>query len=283
MKERGLGTPATRAAVIEGLLDDKYIVREGKELVPTAKGIDLLRLLSAIGIEELTSPELTGEWEYKLNRIERGLYTRARVHAGDHRLSPARSCQIKGYDEDKDKKAAPLQDPVDGQKMCETLTRYESRGRQADDPQGAGRPPDGRGRGRRAAGEAPDRPPARASAARRASLSPPSSRSTRRTRSSSSSTTTASAPDGKPLDISKEEPLGISPVDGTRVFETLTSYVCESALAGDKQDRPQGQQGHPGQDPDDRENMKRMLSRGADGADQGIPDHPRRAASSMPT
>ena len=91
MKERGLGTPATRAAVIEGLLYDKYIVREGKELVPTAKGADLMRLLSAIGIEELVSPELTGEWEYKLNRIEKGLFTRPEFMQ-ETRTWPARSC-----------------------------------------------------------------------------------------------------------------------------------------------------------------------------------------------
>ncbi len=72
MKERGLGTPATRAAIIEGLINDKYVVREAKDLIPTAKAIGLLRMLEAMKIEEVTSPELTGEWEFKLNRIEKG-------------------------------------------------------------------------------------------------------------------------------------------------------------------------------------------------------------------
>ena len=126
LKARGLGTPATRAAVIEGLLYDKYIVREGKELVPTAKGADLMRLLSAMGIEELVSPELTGEWEFKLNRIERGLYTRPEFMKETVDLARIIVAKIKGYDEDKERKDASFISPLDGQKMYETLTRFES-------------------------------------------------------------------------------------------------------------------------------------------------------------
>ncbi|MFM7180153.1 MAG: DNA topoisomerase III [Verrucomicrobiales bacterium] len=70
MKERGLGTPATRAATIEGLIGQKYVARDGRELVVTPKGLDLVNLLSDIGIEALTSPEMTGDWEYKLRQME---------------------------------------------------------------------------------------------------------------------------------------------------------------------------------------------------------------------
>ena len=70
MSERGLGTPATRAAVIEGLLNEGYLRREGRELVPTAKARQLMTLLSGLGVNELTSPELTGEWEHQLKQIE---------------------------------------------------------------------------------------------------------------------------------------------------------------------------------------------------------------------
>jgi len=76
MSEKGLGTPATRAAVIEGLLTEEYLVREGRELVPTAKAFDLLYALDKFGIDELRSPELTGEWEYKLKQMEQGLLKR---------------------------------------------------------------------------------------------------------------------------------------------------------------------------------------------------------------
>ena len=72
MKERGLGTPATRAAIIEGLLTQEYIVRDGKDLVATRRGIDLIDLLSKIGLSTLSSPELTGEWEYRLKLMESG-------------------------------------------------------------------------------------------------------------------------------------------------------------------------------------------------------------------
>ncbi|MBV9492153.1 MAG: DNA topoisomerase III [Verrucomicrobia bacterium] len=72
MSAKGLGTPATRAAIIEGLIQDSYIAREGKDLIATAKGISLITLLRGIGIDLLSSPELTGEWEYKLKLMEHG-------------------------------------------------------------------------------------------------------------------------------------------------------------------------------------------------------------------
>lgn len=76
MAGKGLGTPATRAAIIEGLLYEKYLLREGRELIPTAKAFQLMTLLRGLGVDELTSPELTGEWENKLAQIERGKITR---------------------------------------------------------------------------------------------------------------------------------------------------------------------------------------------------------------
>jgi DNA topoisomerase III len=72
MAEKGLGTPATRASIIEGLIYEKYMLRDGKELVPTAKAFSLLVLLRGLGVEALTKPELTGDWEYQLKEMERG-------------------------------------------------------------------------------------------------------------------------------------------------------------------------------------------------------------------
>lgn len=72
MSQRGLGTPATRAAIIEGLIGEKYLVREGRDLIPTAKAFQLMTLLHGLGVPELTQPELTGEWEYQLAQVERG-------------------------------------------------------------------------------------------------------------------------------------------------------------------------------------------------------------------
>ncbi|WP_334187278.1 DNA topoisomerase III [Noviherbaspirillum sp.] len=76
MAGKGLGTPATRAAIIEGLLNEKYLLREGREIIPTAKAFQLMTLLRGLGVQELTAPELTGEWEYKLSQMERGKISR---------------------------------------------------------------------------------------------------------------------------------------------------------------------------------------------------------------
>ena len=72
MSERGLGTPATRAATIEGLLAEEYLHRNGRELQPTAKAFSLLFALENLGVDEIRSPELTGEWEFKLREMEHG-------------------------------------------------------------------------------------------------------------------------------------------------------------------------------------------------------------------
>jgi DNA topoisomerase-3 len=72
MHEKGLGTPATRAAIIEGLINEKYMFRDGRELVPTAKAFQLMTLLRGLDIDDLTKPELTGDWEFKLAEMEHG-------------------------------------------------------------------------------------------------------------------------------------------------------------------------------------------------------------------
>src|SRR5438105_3396921 len=76
MRKKGLGTPATRATIIEGLIHDGYITRQGRDLIATAKGMALITLLRGIGVAELCSPEMTGEWEYKLNLMEKGAMKR---------------------------------------------------------------------------------------------------------------------------------------------------------------------------------------------------------------
>jgi DNA topoisomerase-3 len=72
MKEKGLGTPATRASIIEGLINEKYVHRLGRELQPTAKAFSLITLLRGLDIPELCKPELTGNWEFKLHLMSRG-------------------------------------------------------------------------------------------------------------------------------------------------------------------------------------------------------------------
>ncbi|MCU0258671.1 MAG: DNA topoisomerase, partial [Solirubrobacteraceae bacterium] len=74
MKGSGIGTPATRAAIIERLIEVGYVERDGRALVPTEKGMNVIRLLDG---HPLTQPDLTGEWEHRLARIEAGEETRA--------------------------------------------------------------------------------------------------------------------------------------------------------------------------------------------------------------
>ncbi len=76
MQEKGLGTPATRAATIEGLLAEKYILRDGREIIATAKAFQLMTLLRGLEVKELARADLTGEWEYKLSQMEKGLLSR---------------------------------------------------------------------------------------------------------------------------------------------------------------------------------------------------------------
>lgn len=87
MRERGLGTPATRAQIIEGLLFEGYLARQGRDLHVTAKGISLITLLRSIDAATLTTPELTGDWEAKLRAIEHGKLSRTEFMDGIRKLA----------------------------------------------------------------------------------------------------------------------------------------------------------------------------------------------------
>jgi DNA topoisomerase-3 len=76
MSAKGLGTPATRASIIENLIREKYVIRNQRELQPTAKAFSLITLLRGLQISELCSPELTGNWEHKLKLMEMGKLNR---------------------------------------------------------------------------------------------------------------------------------------------------------------------------------------------------------------
>jgi DNA topoisomerase-3 len=100
MQEKGLGTPATRAAIIEGLINEKYLLREGRELIPTAKAFQLMTLLRGLGAEELSRADLTGEWEYKLARMEKGQLSREQFMAEIQAMTEKIVAKAKGYDRD---------------------------------------------------------------------------------------------------------------------------------------------------------------------------------------
>ncbi|MFZ3000874.1 MAG: DNA topoisomerase III [Undibacterium umbellatum] len=100
MAGKGLGTPATRAAIIEGLLNEKYLLREGREMMPTAKAFQLMTLLRGLGVDELTSPELTGEWEYKLSQMEKGKISREEFMREIAQMTQIIVKRAKEYDND---------------------------------------------------------------------------------------------------------------------------------------------------------------------------------------
>ena len=98
MQEKGLGTPATRAATIEGLLTEKYMLREGREIIPTAKAFQLMTLLRGLEVQELCRADLTGEWEFKLSQMEKGLITRAAFMAEIAAMTEHMVKKAKEYD-----------------------------------------------------------------------------------------------------------------------------------------------------------------------------------------
>jgi DNA topoisomerase-3 len=100
MAGKGLGTPATRAAIIEGLILEKYLLREGRELVPTAKAFQLMTLLRGLAVEDLTKPELTGNWEFQLSEMEHGRLQRAAFMAEIAKMAERIVRKAKEYDRD---------------------------------------------------------------------------------------------------------------------------------------------------------------------------------------
>ena len=100
MQEKGLGTPATRAATIEGLLSEKYMLREGRELIPTAKAFQLMTLLRGLDVQELSKAELTGDWEFKLAQMEHGNLSRETFMAEIAAMTERMVAKAKGYDKD---------------------------------------------------------------------------------------------------------------------------------------------------------------------------------------
>lgn len=127
LKERGLGTPATRASIIEGLISEGYVVREGRDLVPTAKGIELYEMLMTLKVDVITSPEMTGEWEHLLKQIEMEKYTRQKFMKDIKELTREIVSKIKNFKEDAVSKGLGFLDPVDGSEICETLKAYVSK------------------------------------------------------------------------------------------------------------------------------------------------------------
>ena len=127
MKERGLGTPATRADTIDGLVNAKYMERAQRELIPTAKAEQLLQFLAAVKAEELTSPTMTGEWEFKLRQIEHGKFTRPEFMKAVADQTRGIVERVKTFEEDDTAaRVTDILSPTDGKPLRDTLRGYKS-------------------------------------------------------------------------------------------------------------------------------------------------------------
>ena len=127
LKEKGLGTPATRAATIEHLIKEKYVRREGTQLHPSIKAEDLFDFLHASGVEVLTSPAMTGEWEYKLRKIEEGEMTREEFMREISKVTEDFVSRTTGFTESADNlKETELVSPVNGEPIYEGLSFYQN-------------------------------------------------------------------------------------------------------------------------------------------------------------
>jgi DNA topoisomerase-3 len=128
MKERGLGTPATRADTIDGLINTRYVERQQRELVPTPKAEQILQFLSAVKAEGITSPAMTGEWEFKLRQMEHGKFAREKFMAEVVETTKGIVGRVKSFEEDDSAaRVTDILSPTDGQPMVETLRGYKSK------------------------------------------------------------------------------------------------------------------------------------------------------------
>ncbi len=227
MKDRGLGTPATRAAIIEKLINEKYVSREARELIPTGKAFELLALLTDKHIDVLASPELTGEWEYKLNQILKGTMTREQFMAEIREMTSTIVAKVKNGDETKPKEA-PFS-PVDGVKFFETATAYESGDKKIRIRKVlGGRIMDAEEVVRLIKGDTLG-----PFADFRSKKGKPFTASVRLNNSKIEFLFADSTEQLDIKEIKKQDPLGISPVDQTKVYETPVAFMSESALTGD--------------------------------------------------
>jgi len=237
MREKGLGTPATRAQIIEGLIAEKYILREGKELVPTAKAFQLMTLLHGLDVKELFSPELTAEWEHKLAQMEHGelaraVFMREIVAMTKHLVTQAKAHENDTIDVDFGALTAPC--PKCGGEVHEKYKKFQCQncdfgfwkimgGRQLELVEA-----DALLRDRRVG-------PLEGFRSR---LGRPFTASLKLTDANevtfdfgdgAGDDENAAAPD-----FSTQEPLGACPKCGKRVFELPQAYVCEDAVGPDK-------------------------------------------------
>ena len=128
MKEKGLGTPATRAQIIEQLISQKYLERKKRELICTTKAENLVDFLNAVHVESLTSPSMTGDWEHKLHLVETGKLSRDEFMRGITQMISQIVDRTRSFDDAKaSSRETTVLSPTDGKPMLETFRAFKSR------------------------------------------------------------------------------------------------------------------------------------------------------------
>jgi DNA topoisomerase III len=237
MREKGLGTPATRAQIIEGLIQEKYVLREGRELQPTAKAFSLMTLLHGLGVPELFSPELTAEWEFKLAQMEHGKLKREQFMREIVKITKHIVAQAKNFESDTipgDFATLAARCPKCGGEVHENYKKFQCQscdfgmwkivaGRQLESPEAESLlterkvgPLDGF----------------------RSKLGRPFSASLRLNDANEVQFDfgdgTGDGAEGEAPDFSAQEALGACPKCGSRVFALPAAYVCEKAVGAGK-------------------------------------------------
>jgi DNA topoisomerase-3 len=237
MREKGLGTPATRAQIIEGLIHEKYVLRDGRELTPTAKAFSLMTLLHGLGVPELFSPELTAEWEFKLAQMEHGELKREQFMREIVRMTKHIVSQAKHHESDTitgDFAKLSARCPKCGGEIHENYKKFQCQscdfgfwkiiaGRQLEIPEAEALLTD------RAVGPLEGF---------RSKLGRPFAARLKLTDANEVQFDFGDGSDGgssaEAPDFTGQEPLGICPKCGGRVFEMPAAYVCERAVGPEK-------------------------------------------------
>lgn len=239
MKEKGLGTPATRASTIEHLLKEKYFEREGRYLLPTTKAENLFEFLNAVKADVLTHPDLTGEWEYKLRQMEHRHLSRGEFMNGITELTKQIVDRTKNFEEDESAtRDTSIISPTDSQPMKETLRTFKSQdgeitiyktvaGRKLEEPEVAQLVKErvvGPLDGFRSKAGKPFSAVLRLDAMNKVKFD------------FGGPNGNGEEEGGEPLDVSQLKVVGAYSPTGAKVYETPNAYQCERSINGESKD-----------------------------------------------
>lgn len=238
MKEKGLGTPATRAQIIEHLIALKYMEREGRDLIATGKAQALIEFLTALKVEELTSPSMTGDWESKLHKIETGNFSREQFMKEISDMTSRLVQRAKDFsEENSETRETSIISPTDSLPLRETVRTYSSQ--------------DGKIRIYKVIGNRPFSEEEIGTLIKDRRIGPLDGFRSKAGRPYSAVITLddefktkfdfgngSGEGDGtgsqEPVDLTQYEVVGKCPIDGAQVYATPQAYICENSQAAEK-------------------------------------------------